>query len=157
MVNNNLSTSGFWDDPAGPVVPRFVRGEVEVQGPQVGRKAVLDLRLEQIVDPRKAQDFVSYIRGAYSNPHFRARRISFLANQTAALATGALALEPSSRFIAIEEATGVSYSFYANRITYKQDGPLLWVEVSAQPAGLHGTFIWDTSHWDNVEDARWSA
>ena len=115
------------------------------------------LRLEQIVDPRKAQDYASYLRGGYSNPHFRAGRIRFLANQTAALAAGALAMEPSTRFIAIESATGVSYSFYANRIKYTQDSQQLWVEVSAQPAGLHGTFIWDASHWDNVEDARWSA
>lgn len=115
------------------------------------------LRLEHIVDPNVAQSYASTIRGAYSNPHFRASRIEFLANQTDALATGAIAAEPSTRFISIEEVTGVSYSFYVNRIRYTQKGPNLWVRIAAQPAALHGTFVWDASHWDDVEDARWSA
>ena len=115
------------------------------------------LWLEQIVDPNVAKGYAGIIKGAYTNPHFRASRIHFLANQTAAIATGAIAAEPSTRFIAIESVTGVSYSFYINRIRYTQEGPNLWVTLSSQPAGLHGTFVWDVSHWDNVEDARWSA
>ena len=115
------------------------------------------LRLEQIVNPVTAAIYAKVMRSAYSNPHFRSTNITFRANQSAAIATGALAAEPSTRFIAIEPATGVSYSFYVNRIKYTQDGPSLWVTLKSQPAGLHGTFVWDASHWDNVEDARWSA
>jgi hypothetical protein len=115
------------------------------------------LRLNQIIDLAEAKEITDVFRGAYSTPHFRLGRIKFLANQTEALANGAIGIEPSIRFTAIENISGISYDFHVNRVRYTQDGPNLWIDILAQPQGFHGTFIWDFSHWDNPEDGQWSA
>jgi len=50
------------------------------------------------------------------------------------LAEALIAAEPSTRFTAIESATGVSKDFFINTIGYKQDDTLLWVTIEAQEA-----------------------
>jgi len=114
------------------------------------------LRLNQITDPNKAYNYAAWLKNAYGVPSLQAVRVIFLANQTEALTIGAVDAEISTRFTLIEAATGVSKDFFINKIKYTHRGRNLWVEILAKAAKVYDTFIWDSSHWDNEEDARWA-
>ena len=59
-------------------------------------------------------------------------RIEVLANQSDALAQALIEAEVSTRFTAIESATGISKDFYVNTIGYKQQDTLLWVTIEGE-------------------------
>ena len=115
----------------------------------------MQLQLDQIVDLDKAKNYASFVLGQLAEPDANLPRIRFLANQTAALAAAAKTMQVSTRFTLVEAATGLSTDCYINRLRYSQEGQQLWIEILATPASASGTFIWDTSHWDDITDARW--
>ncbi len=113
------------------------------------------VRLDLLTDLNKGKNFAHFILSKVGIPHQRSAIISFLANQSGALAAAAIDLELSNRFTAIESITGVSRDHYINRLRYRLVDGMVWCDILPAPE-VYGTFLWDASHWDDESDAHWS-
>jgi hypothetical protein len=111
----------------------------------------LSLELEQINDMNSADMMADMVLAKMKDPVRVVNYVRFLANFSEAFATAALTVEPNTRFAMTEPQTGISGSFYACRVKFKQTGAQLWVEIVPAVAPASQTwFIWDTADhgWD---------
>jgi hypothetical protein len=117
-------------------------------------ECVLTLNLEQHDSPLKGQSYADALKNIYSTPHPNIV-VRFLANQSAALLTGALAAEPSTRFTLTDYMTGVDGDYFINGLEYTLEaGKWLWCTLTAVPADVTQWWIWNTSHW--TLDGYWA-
>lgn len=111
----------------------------------------LDVRLEQITSMTTQKLMGDFILGQLKDPIRLVNNVRFLANYNTNFATAALTVEPNTRFGLVETQAGVDDSFYACRVRFEAQGPLLWVEILPATASADlNYFIWDTADhgWD---------
>jgi hypothetical protein len=100
---------------------------------QVGEKRYIK-RLSLITDPSVADTRAEAIRDAYGPSHIGSCKVTVCANLNNEIAKYLIEAEPSTKFTAIETATGVSRDFYIDKIQYKYDVTLLWATLHARVA-----------------------
>lgn len=111
----------------------------------------LTVQLEQITSVITQKLMGDYLLGQLQTPARIVNSVRFLANFDTNFATAALTLEPNMRFRLVETQAAVDDSFYACRLRYEAQGPLLWVEViPATASAALNYFIWDEADhgWD---------
>ncbi len=110
---------------------------------------LLQFDLEQISSATKGETYAAYLKNRYHLPQKLARRVRFLANQSAALMAAALDGEPSSRFTMKESMTAIDSDWFINAVKFDiQAGGLIYCEWIAVPADTTPMWIWNTSLWN---------
>ena len=162
LTNNNVSRTGYLNDLQiyGRALYAY-RSQILTAINQTGiddgtGERKFSIRLDQITEVEKAQDYADFILGMVGIQRMGSTRVSVLANQSAALKAGLVAAEVSTLFTVVESVTGSNGDYYVNKIKYTQEGPALWVDLHVGPAARYNCFIWDRSHWDRESDARWA-
>ena len=111
------------------------------------------VNFDLITDLNIGKNYAHFILAKVGRQHLRSTMVSFLANQSSALANAVIDLEISDRFAVVEDLSGISENFFINRLRYRLIDGMVWVEILPDPE-TYSTFIWDTSHWD-TDDAHW--
>jgi len=110
---------------------------------------LLQFDLEQIASATKGESYAVYLKNRCHLPQKLARRVRFLANQSATLMTAALDGEPSSRFTMKESMTAINSDWFINAVQFDvQVGGLIYCEWIAMPADTTPMWIWNTSKWN---------
>jgi len=115
----------------------------------------LTWEMEQHDSPVKGEATAAYFKNRLSLPRKVPKRVSFIANQSAALMAAFLQGEPSSRIRLKETMNAFDADCFINGIAFDVlPGGRIKADWTLVPADTNAFFIWNTSRW-NI-DAYWA-